>query len=102
MTQTCLDFDAEQFRRELVVDSESVIWFDILGLGIFREHSLRDLAECQGLYRSHQVTFRYVRLVLNLLQNLNNMLSLLPERQNCISMGLRCCEGNLQKTLDRY
>ena len=60
-------FHAKQLRSELIVDGEDVVGLDLLGLGIFREDALGDLAQGQRLDGTHQVPLRDIRLVLDLL-----------------------------------
>jgi len=71
-SSTRLDLDSVQFGGELVVDGERMAALDLLGLGLLGEHPLGGLPAGQRLQRPHQLPLGDVRLLLDLLQRVED------------------------------
>lgn len=67
-TSTCLDLYSVQFGGELVVNCKYMAVLNLLRFGLLGEHTLSGLPTGQRLQRSHQLSLRDVRLLLDLLQ----------------------------------
>lgn len=57
-----------QFGGKKVVNSKEVVAFNLLGFWLLVQNSLACLPTCERLQGSDQVLFRYLRLLLDLLQ----------------------------------
>lgn len=90
---TCLYFDSVQFGSKLIVNCKHVAALDLLRLWLLGENSLRWLPTGQRLQRSHQLPFRNIRLLLDLLWTGTKQVTWLQRRE--IKRDKACCENSV-------